>query len=67
MFVKRVYACPCATLHKRELLAVLLLLVSSCVHACLQDKYEVLSNQFASAGIKALSDIISPASKDLSR
>jgi hypothetical protein len=26
-----------------------------------QDKYEVLSNQFASAGIKGLSDIISPA------
>jgi hypothetical protein len=33
---------------------------------CTQDKYEVLSKQFASAGIKGLTDIISPA-KDLAR
>jgi hypothetical protein len=33
----------------------------------LQDKYEVLTKQFASAGIRGLTDIITPANKDLSR
>jgi hypothetical protein len=34
---------------------------------CVQDRYEVLTKQFANAGIKGLTDIITPANKDLSR
>lgn len=38
-----------------------------CVRLRLQDRYEVLTKQFANAGIRGLTDIITPANKDLSR